>query len=73
MKPPADLGPLDRGASAGPGFVQALEGEQALGEVLFEDGEGFGGAGHVGGGMAEMRSGGPYVVPKTQNPPLIEP
>lgn len=29
--------------------VQALEVEQTLGEVLFEDGEGFGGAGHGGG------------------------
>ena len=29
----------------GPGFVQALEVEQAFGEALFEDGEGFGGDG----------------------------
>ena len=46
MKLPADLGPLDGGTPAGPGFVQALEVEQALGEALFEDGEGFGGSGH---------------------------
>ena len=46
---PADLGALDRGAAAGPGFVQALEGEQAFGEALFEDGEGFGGGGHGAG------------------------
>ena len=70
---PADLGPLDRGAALRPGGVQALEIDQAVDEPVFEGGEGFGGAGHVGGGMAEMRSGGPYVVPKTQNPPLIEP
>ena len=31
---------------AGPSFVQALEGEQAFGEALFEGGEGFGGDGH---------------------------
>ncbi len=43
---PADLGPLDRGTAAGPGFVQELEVEQASGEALFEGGEGFGGAGH---------------------------
>ena len=28
---PTDLGALDRGAAAGPGFVQALEVEQAFG------------------------------------------
>ena len=43
---PADLRPLERGAAAGPGFVQALEVEQASGEALFEGDEGFGGAGH---------------------------
>ena len=32
LKLPADRGPLDRGASLGPGFVQALEGEQAFGK-----------------------------------------
>ncbi len=42
---PADLRPLDRGAASRPGFVQALEGEPAFGEALFEDGEGFGGGG----------------------------
>ena len=41
---PADLGALDRGKAMGPGFVQALEVEQAGGEALFEGGEGFGGA-----------------------------
>ena len=41
--------PLDRGAAARSGFVQALEGEQVFGEALFEGGEGFGGAGHEGG------------------------
>ncbi len=45
---PADLGPLYRGPAAGPGFVQALEGEQAFGETLFEGWEGFGGAGQGG-------------------------
>ncbi len=49
MKLPADLGTLYRGAAAGPGFVQALEVEQAFGEALFEGGEGFGGGGHGGG------------------------
>ncbi len=43
---PAELGALDRGAPLGPGFAQALEGEQALGEVPFEVDEGFGGGGH---------------------------
>ncbi len=38
---PADLGPLDRGTPPGPGFVQALEVEQAFGEALFENGEGL--------------------------------
>ena len=33
-------------ASLGPGFVQEIEDEQALGKLQFEDGEGFGGAGH---------------------------
>ncbi len=33
----------------GPGGVMALEVEQAFGVVLFEDGEGFGGAGQGGG------------------------
>ena len=46
---PADFGSLDRGMAAGPGFVQALEGEQAFGEALFEDWEGFGGGGYRGG------------------------
>ena len=32
----------------GPGFVQELEVEQAFGEALFEDGEGFGEARHGG-------------------------
>ena len=45
---PADLGPLERGAAAGPGFAQALEVEQAFGETLFEVDEGFGGSGHGG-------------------------
>ncbi len=36
-------------ALLGPGFVQALEVEQAFGKALFEDEEGFGGAGHGGG------------------------
>ena len=30
---------------AGPGFIQALEGEQAFGETLIEVDEGFGGDG----------------------------
>ena len=51
---PADLGPLYRGTASGPGFVQALEGEQAFGEALFEDGEGFGGAGHGGGSGSKL-------------------
>ncbi len=42
---PADPGPLDRGAAAGPSGVQALEVERAFGAALFEDGEGFGGGG----------------------------
>ncbi len=68
---PADLRALDRGAAAGPGFVQALDGEQALDELILEDGQGFGGGGHGGETWLEMRSGGPYVVPKLQNTPLI--
>ncbi len=52
---PADLGPLDRGASLGPGGVHRLEVEQALVEALLEGGEGFGGGGH-GGGSWPMRS-----------------
>ena len=43
---PADLGPLDRGAGAGPGLVQTLEVEQAFGELVFEGDEGFGGGEH---------------------------
>ncbi len=35
----SDLGALDRGASLGPGLVQAFEGEQAFGEALFEGDE----------------------------------
>ncbi len=31
----------------GPGFVRAIAGEQAFGVGLFENGEGFGGAGHA--------------------------
>ncbi len=46
---PADLGALYRDTAAGPGLVQALEVEQAFGEALLEDGEGFGGYGHGGG------------------------
>ena len=46
---PADLRALDGGAAAGPGGVHRLEGEQAFGELLFENGEGFGGAGRGGG------------------------
>ena len=49
LTPPVDLRALDRGATAGPGFVQALEVEQAGNEALFEGGEGFGGAGCRGG------------------------
>ena len=56
----------------GPGFVQELEVKQAFGEALFEDGEGFGGGGHEDGPWPEMRSDGPYMVPKTRNTPLIE-
>ena len=37
----ADLRALHRGAAAGPGFVQALEAEQAFGEALFEGGAGL--------------------------------
>ncbi len=37
----------------GPGFVQAIEVEQAFSEALFEGDEGFGGAGH-GGGIPEI-------------------
>ncbi len=70
---PADLGALDRGASLGPGGVHRLEGEQVFGEALFEGGEGFGGAGAGGGSWPEIRSGGPYVVSKTRDAPLIEP
>jgi hypothetical protein len=33
----------------GPGGVQALEVEQAFGELVFEGDEGFGGGGHGGG------------------------
>ncbi len=53
---PADLGPLDRGTAAGPGFVQALEDEQAFGEALIENGEGFGQAGYGGGFYREIVS-----------------
>ena len=51
----ADLGALYRGAAAGPGAVQALEVEQASGEMILEDGEGFGGTGH-GGESGPIRS-----------------
>ena len=40
----ADLRALHRGTTAGPGFVQALEAEQAFGEALFEGGGGRQGA-----------------------------
>ncbi len=50
----------------------ALEVEKAFGEALFEGGEGFGGGGHGGGSWPEIRSDGPYVVPKTRSIPLIE-
>jgi hypothetical protein len=46
---PADPRVLNRNALAGPGRVQELEVERAFGEALFEDGEGFGGAGHGAG------------------------
>ena len=69
---PADLGPLERGAAAGPSLVQTLELEQAFGEALFEDGRVSEAAGMGGGSWLEMRSDSPYVVPKTRNTPLIE-
>jgi len=64
--------PLYRGAAAGPGGVRALEGEETGGKVLFEVDEGLGGGGHGGGSWPEIRSDGPYVVPKPRNTPLIE-
>ena len=70
---PADLGALDRGAASGSGFVQALEFEQAVDEPVFEDREGFEGGRHRGGSWPEMRSRGPYVVPKTRNTLPMEP
>ena len=45
LAPPANSGTVERVAAMGPSFVQALEGEQAFGEALFEGGEGFGGGG----------------------------
>ncbi len=60
---PADLGPLDRGAPSGLGFVQELRGEQAFGEALLEGGEGFGGAGHGGGFSREIVPVGALWVP----------
>ncbi len=68
-----DLSTLYRGVPMGPGFIQEHEGEEVFGEALFEGGEGFGEAGHGGESWPEMRSGGPYMVPKTGNTPLIEP
>ena len=44
-----DQGPVQDMGRAGPGIVQALEGEQAFGELVFEGGEAFGGSGHEGG------------------------
>jgi hypothetical protein len=38
---PADIGALYRGVPMGPGFIQEHEGEEVLGEALFEDGESF--------------------------------
>ncbi len=58
---PADLGTLYRGAAAGPGFVQELEGEQAFGEAGFQADEAFGGAGH-GRIRAEIGSRGHLLV-----------
>ncbi len=40
-----DQGPVQDMGRVGPSFAQALEVEQAFGELLFEGGEGFGGAG----------------------------
>ena len=37
-----DQGPVQDMGRVGPGSVQALEGEQAFGETLFEGDEGFG-------------------------------
>ena len=70
---PADLGPLYRGTASGPGFVQALEGEQAVDEVLFEGDEAFGGGGPAGKSGPEMRSAGPYMVPNLLSTSLVEP
>ncbi len=69
---PAGVGALDRGTPSGPSLVQTLELEQAFGELVFEGDEGFGGGGHGGGSWPEIRSDGPYVVPKPRNTPLIE-
>ena len=42
---PPGVGPLDRGTPSGPGAIKALEVEQALGELVFEGDEAFGGGG----------------------------
>jgi hypothetical protein len=49
IPPPDDFRALNRGATTAPSLVQELEAEQAVGETLFEDGQGFGGGGHGGG------------------------
>ncbi len=60
----ADLRALNSGTATGSDFVQALEGEQAFGETLFEGGEGFGGGGHGGGYFREIVSVGALWVPQ---------
>ena len=46
-----------------------LEGEQAFGEALFEDGEGFGGGGQGGGSWPEMRPRGHLLVTLSRSKP----
>ena len=54
----------NRGAAVGSDFAQAFEGKQASGEVLFEGGEGFGGAGHGGGSRPRGAVGRRFAAPQ---------
>ncbi len=63
----ADSSSLKRGASLGPGFVQALEDEQVFGEAGFQADEGFG-AGKLPFPRLGVRKGDVVAIRESEKP-----
>ena len=63
---------LNHGATVRPGFAQEFEGEQASTRYCSRAGRDLEAAGREAVRRPEIRSDGPYVVPKTRNTLLME-